>query len=433
MTNIDQSFAQSPLKLLETSPDATLKGGDLAVVMARAGVGKTACIVQFALDTQTHGENVFHVALGEDIDRVQSWYDTLFEDRKANAAKFGQEESHGTLRGERRIHTCQNNDISVAKLARTLDMYAEHTGFSPDMIIVDGFDWAGSTILTAATLGSLKTLAARCDAVLWMSAQTHRDDAPPPAGQLADPAGPFVELIDVALRLYPQEDHVDLGLVKDRSGVHATPAHVALHADTLRLASAKGEAATATMMRPRVCTLLSGAASGAEEVFGACAEKWGVTETNFSFEGRPLARERGVVMLNEVQLAQGNVSDRYLQEHMQRTYPKTPLFQKVLQSIWHEVNTANQVFVIGLILENGTVKGGTGWAAELAKHLKKQLYVYDQEKRSWFTWDTEKWIDAKAPTIQSRRFTGTGTRHLSDDGRAAIEGLYERSFGPATR
>ncbi|PIV99304.1 MAG: hypothetical protein CO108_20850 [Deltaproteobacteria bacterium CG_4_9_14_3_um_filter_63_12] len=178
----------------------------------------------------------------------------------------------------------------------------------------------------------------------------------------------------------------------------------------------------------KVCTLLSGGAGGAEEAFGKCAEQYGVQEINYSFAGRPVVRDRGLVLLNAAQLAQGKVGDRYLQEHMQRNFPKTPLFQKVLQSIWHEVNTANQVFVVGLILENGTVKGGTGWAAELAKHLKKSLHVFDQERRAWFTWSDDAWVEESDARIRARRFTGTGTRDLSQQGREAIEALFERSF-----
>ena len=92
-------------------------------------------------------------------------------------------------------------------------------------------------------------------------------------------------------------------------------------------------------------------------------------------------------------------------------------------------STSGQVFVVGVILDDGTVNGGTGWAAELAKHFKKPLFVYDQEKRAWFGWNNDKFSEAEAPRIDRRRFTGTGTRFLSDEGRKAIRELFARSFG----
>ena len=60
--------------------------------------------------------------------------------------------------------------------------------------------------------------------------------------------------------------------------------------------------------------------------------------------------------------------------------PKTAIFQKILQTIWHQVATAGEVFVVGRLQEDDTVKGGTGWAVELARHFKKPLFVFDQEK-----------------------------------------------------
>ena len=76
--------------------------------------------------------------------------------------------------------------------------------------------------------------------------------------------------------------------------------------------------------------------------------------------------------------------------------------------------------------------GGTGWAAELARHQGKPLHVYDQERRSWFTWNhTSRQWQASKPVITHSRFTGTGTRSLSDDGRAAIVELFASSFGPS--
>ena len=71
---------------------------------------------------------------------------------------------------------------------------------------------------------------------------------------------------------------------------------------------------------------------------------------------------------------------------------------------------------------------------ELARHQQKGVHVYDQERRSWFSWNstTRTW-QASRPTIEHSRFTGTGTRTLTDEGRAAINDLFQRSFGPPRR
>jgi hypothetical protein len=43
--------------------------------------------------------------------------------------------------------------------------------------------------------------------------------------------------------------------------------------------------------------LFSGAAPGAEAEFGACAERHGIEEVNFTFEGHTEARRRGIRVL----------------------------------------------------------------------------------------------------------------------------------------
>jgi hypothetical protein len=189
-------------------------------------------------------------------------------------------------------------------------------------------------------------------------------------------------------------------------------------------------------MRPDECILYSGAANGAESVFGEIAERRGIEEVNFTFEGHNDARRRGIRVLTAAELKQGDVSLGYVSRLMHRQYHDTPLFRKVLQSIWHQVNHGQEIYVVGRILDDGTVKGGTGWGAEFAKLCNKPLFVFDQDRDGWFYWvgeanadaTKEGWIPHVGPVITHPHFTGTGTRFLSQNGRRAIEGLFERSF-----
>ena len=50
------------------------------------------------------------------------------------------------------------------------------------------------------------------------------------------------------------------------------------------------------------CVLFSGAAQGAEAAFGAAAERHGVEEVNFTFEGHSDARSRGLRVLTTAEL-----------------------------------------------------------------------------------------------------------------------------------
>jgi hypothetical protein len=179
------------------------------------------------------------------------------------------------------------------------------------------------------------------------------------------------------------------------------------------------------------CILFSGGAAGAEAAFGECAERHGVEEVNFTFDGHPIARSRGVRVLNHEELLAGDVSLEYVSRLMHRRYSDSAAIRKVLQTLWYQVNSGQEIYVIGAILDDQTVRGGTGWGAEFAKLCNKPLYVFDQEKSGWFRWTGTMWDPADGadePVITHPHFTGTGTRHISGNGKTAIEALFARSF-----
>ena len=68
---------------------------------------------------------------------------------------------------------------------------------------------------------------------------------------------------------------------------------------------------------------------------------------------------------------------------------------------------------------------------EFAKLCNKPLFVFDQDRDAWFRWNESSWAPANAaaaPVIGHHHFTGTGTRHIRDNSRRAIDDLFARSF-----
>lgn len=182
------------------------------------------------------------------------------------------------------------------------------------------------------------------------------------------------------------------------------------------------------MLNPTHCVLYSGGAAGTEEFFGTLAERWGIEEVNYSFEGHQIERQRGVRVLTSEELALKDVSLTYISKLMSREYTRAPIFRKVLQSICWQVSSGHEIVVVGAIQPDGTVKGGTGWGAEFAKICNKPLLVFDQVKNDWFAWKQDEWTAEQKPCILRPHFAATGTRFLEDNGRDAITDLFKRSF-----
>ena len=447
-----EMYKQSPLRILERARTGSatkeagsdghshgLGRGNLGVVMARAGVGKTAFLVHIALDSLLRERKVLHVSLDAPVDHVHSWYEAVFNDL-ARAANLQDLASTSELVHKNRIiqaytlhgHGAGQSAFSTEKLRSSIDLLAQHAGFVPDVLIIDAFDW---TRTTDKEIDQLVGLARDRNIELWMTALTHRhqigQDAP---DRVPPPCDRFVRQLHLVLFLQPVDSHLSVRLLKDAcrpEGATGDGAdtHLILYPDTMRLVDDRVPMSPLKSLPPAAYTLLSGAAEGAEAAFGEAAEEYGVREENFSFEGHKVVRTRGLRMLNDEELREGDVSLAYVSATMHRTYHQNATLRKVLQSIWHQVNSSQEVFIIGVIQPDGTVKGGTGWAAELARHQQKPLHVYDQGQQGWFSWDagSRSW-QASRPVISRSRFTGTGTRQLTEDGAAAIADLFKRSY-----
>lgn len=420
--------AQSPLRILEKSIRGGLGKGNLGVVLAPAGVGKSACLVQIGLDDLMREKSVLHVAIGQTVEHVAAWYDVLFDDLADQVALSDRAGVRESIGHRRVIRAFGDKAFTAARLDEALAQLEATVKHEPSAILVDGFDWTGPGC--TAAVQALKAAAQRVGAELWMTAQTPRGYDVSAPRTLAPPCEPCSALIDVGLFLQPLGSHVAVRLVKDFENASPAPVQLTLNCDTLRLVK-EGELAAPIRLPAQSHTLLALGSAGAEAEFGAQAEKYGVAEVNYTFPGRAApARRRGVCELTEAELKMGEVSAAYLKAHMHRTYPDTAELKRVLQAIWHQVSTAGEVFAVGSLLPDGTVKGGTGWPVELAKNWKKPVHVFDQDKQRWYAWQgKDGWREEAAPVIGRERFAGSGTRSITDAGKAAIAALFERSFG----
>ena len=111
-------------------------------------------------------------------------------------------------------------------------------------------------------------------------------------------------------------------------------------------------------MQPADTILFSGGAPGAEAAFGACAERYGVEEVNFTFDGHKIDRHRGVRVLNHEEFLAGDVSLEYVSRLMHRRYTESPTLRKVLQTVWYQVNNGQEIYVIGAIQDG---RHGARW------------------------------------------------------------------------
>ncbi len=233
MTNLMIKLRRSPRTLLERDGHPGPGAGHLALVMARAGVGKTAFLVGIGIDALLSGQKVLHISLERTVDKIRAWYDDLLlamlrrENKLEHRAALQLE-----LERRRNIHTYVGRSFSAERLREALDLLRDAMDFVPDVIILDRMEMEG---FDPAIIEAAKAMAGEVGAEMWMACRTHRDGPEAAEGHLPPPADRFEDLVDTAFSLDPYDAKVRLHVVKDREQMLDRDLNVLLDPRTLLL------------------------------------------------------------------------------------------------------------------------------------------------------------------------------------------------------
>jgi hypothetical protein len=222
---------RSPVRVLDASIHGGLKPGDIGVVIARHGVGKTAFLVSVALDDLMRGRKVLHVSLSHDSERVIEFYNEVFSDLARERALEDTWKVRVDLERNRRIHCYLQNTFSIDKLKQSLAFMGEHGDFRPVTIMIDGYPFADAGV---AEMRELRQLAEEANAEMWMTAVTHRDSVANEQG-LPEVMAPFAGEVDVILSMAHDDRDVHVTLLKDYENLGGSDLKLALDPTTMLL------------------------------------------------------------------------------------------------------------------------------------------------------------------------------------------------------
>ena len=71
---------RSPLRILEKTIHGGLGKGNLGVIAARKGVGKTAFLVHLSTDQLFQDKHVIHVSFSSNTKHIIEWYEDIFNE-----------------------------------------------------------------------------------------------------------------------------------------------------------------------------------------------------------------------------------------------------------------------------------------------------------------------------------------------------------------
>ncbi|MDY0391210.1 hypothetical protein [Desulfobulbus oligotrophicus] len=190
---------QNPLRILNVGRESN----QLGLVMARAGLGKTALLVQIALDAILRGKRVVHVSIGETIEKTKKWYDDILQSILQEHSVTQPHELIDTVARHRMIMTFKIAAFTRPRLEERLNDLILQDIFRPDCIIIDGFDFEKTD---RETLEDFRVLMENMDTQAWFSAVCHRSDPRVSPTGVPAPCHELDDLFDMIILLKPERD-----------------------------------------------------------------------------------------------------------------------------------------------------------------------------------------------------------------------------------
>jgi hypothetical protein len=206
----NELILKNPLRRMGYESDDILKGGEFGAVMARAGVGKTAFLVQLALNSMLREKNVLHISLNDPVKKVSLWYREVFNRIATQYAIHQSAQLWDAILPHRFIMTFKVEGFSVPKLEERLTDLIEQDIFKPQAMIIDGLPFDDTL---NQDLADLKNLASHQGMHVWFTVRTHRHEEPGPSGTPAQLIQ-IADLFEVAIQLVPVGKQIQIKAFK---------------------------------------------------------------------------------------------------------------------------------------------------------------------------------------------------------------------------
>jgi len=183
LTDSVRNTLPTPWDAVTTVMDGGLGGGELGVLVAPAGIGKSWCLQSLGAHLVKQGKTVVHYTLELNANYVGLRYDTVFSGITTSNVKFYQEEVQkviDTLTGKLIIKYYPTRSATVNTIAAHLKQM-EIQEIKPDVVIVDYADILKPTTFykekrhsTGETYENLRGMAGEFNIPVWTASQANR-------------------------------------------------------------------------------------------------------------------------------------------------------------------------------------------------------------------------------------------------------------------
>lgn len=229
----EEFISKSPMRILERSIEGGLKAGNMGVIASRKGIGKTAVLVQVAVDRLIQGEKVIHVSFNAHTSYIISWYENIFEEIAKRRNLEEVPDLKDQLVRNRVIMNFTQEGVTVDQIIRSLKAMIVDGGFSAKTIIVDGFDFSRGTV---ERFQKVKAFLEEMGIEAWYSCTLSGEDPVLDKNGVPIVLRDLLPLISVLIVLNPMRDYIHFEVVKDHERVKLHELSLKLDTKTLLIA-----------------------------------------------------------------------------------------------------------------------------------------------------------------------------------------------------
>lgn len=205
-------ISRSPLRILEKSTQGGVGKGNIGMLVARKGVGKTACLVHIATDQLLQDKHVIHVSFAADTAHIVKWYDEIYRAIARVSGIENADEIYEKIKRKRVVMNFKQGGDTIDKILCGLKSMIKDAQFDADVVVIDGYDFTQSS---SEEFTAFKRLASELQISIWFSATTHRDDCEKDDKGVPVTLSQFMSNTSILIMLDPREKYVHLQLVKD--------------------------------------------------------------------------------------------------------------------------------------------------------------------------------------------------------------------------
>lgn len=157
-----------PLRLLKGDDD--LPKGEVSLLLARSGVGKSAALINFALEEILEGRHVYHFSAGMPSEKTHQYYQKILGDY-TRAYAPDEKDSYDEAYHHFTVISYLDPNKMVSDMDTEIETLLAGTEIKPSLIVVDGLDFNEET---QAHMETLNAIAGKHDVKMLSSLRIHR-------------------------------------------------------------------------------------------------------------------------------------------------------------------------------------------------------------------------------------------------------------------